>query len=382
MNPNWIRSICEDSTGAIWVGTDGGISRLDRELGKFTHFVENRKRPGSLSSNAVTAILKDPSGTMWIGSWGGLDRFNQEDQRFKNFSTESIVTSICEDHAGTLWIGTNNCLLLFDSKTGRFTRFVHDPANSYSLSSNEIQTVYEDRTGTLWIGTQNGINRLDRQQYRFKQIVHNPNDANSLSHKSAVAIHEGHTGALWIATSEGTGRDADNGLNKLDRETGRFYHSFPGLEREDIRDGFGISYIYQDHMGILWIGTWFGLGRYDPEQNQFERFVHDPDDPHSLSGNFVWRIYEDRAGTLWIGINKDGPIGVDRFDRVQKRFSRIEFLAEVSYGLDQWNGVHSISQGQSGRIWFATMGDGIFLLNPDGDEFIQFTYEPGNPDGR
>ena len=379
MNPHWIRSICQDSLGDIWVGTDGGISRLDRNRGQFTHFVEDRKSPGSLSSNGVNSIIKDRSGTIWIGGWGGLDRFEHKPQRFTNFPAGSVFMSLFEDRAGVLWIGTQEHLLQFDKERNRFTRFVHDPGNPYSQSSDLIQTIYEDRTGAIWIGTQNGVNRLDREQYRFKQIVHDPNDANSLSHKMVGAIHEGPTGALWIATAEGTAIGADIGLNKLDRATGRVYHSFPGLEREEIQKGIGINCLYEDRSGILWIGTGLGLGRYDPEQGKFKRYVHDPEDPHSLSGNQVAQIHEDQSGRLWVAVHNYGTTGIDRFDHEQERFLRIELAPEISSGQNQKNGVSSISEGQSGRLWFSTMGEGIFVLNPDSDGFIQFNHESGNP---
>jgi ligand-binding sensor domain-containing protein len=381
VNPHWIRTICEDSTGLLWVGTDGGISRLNRESGKFTHFVEDTKNPSSLSSNAVNAIIKDRAGTMWIGSWGGLDRFDHESQHFINFRAGGRVSSICEDpgQPGGLWIGTENHLLHFDRATGRFTRFVHDPANPSSLSSNAIQTIYEDQTGALWIGTQNRVNRLDRGQFWFKQIMHNPDNANSLSRKSVMAIHEGRNGALWIATARSAASGVEVGLDKLDLKTGRIEHLFANLRNDDIRQRLWIHNIYQDRSGVLWFGTSAGLGRYDPKTEQFTRFVHDPNDLHSISGNQVWQIHEDQSGKLWVAIHRYGSTGIDRFDREQERFSRIELVPEISSGLNQKNGVSSISEGQSGRLWFATMNYGIFALNPGSNEFIQFNHEPGNP---
>lgn len=380
MNSYWIRAIGEDSLGAIWAGTDGGISRLDPETGKFTHFVENWNDPYSLSSNAVNAVFGDRAGTMWIGTRGGLDRFDHKTQRFAHFRAGGRVSSICEDRTGALWVGTQNHLLHFDRTANRSTRFVHDPTNPNSLGSNAIQTIYEAHTGALWIGTNNGVNRLDRGQYRFKHLTHDPDDANSLSHRSVSTIHEGPTGALWIAWTKNSVNGVEVGLDKLDRNTGQIERIFANLGNDDVRRRSGINDIYQGRSGVLWLGMSAGLGRYDLETRQFKLFEHDPNDPHSLSGNFVWRIHEDQTGTLWVGINKDGPTtGIDRFDREQGQFSRIEFVQEISSGRNQRNGVHSISEGQSGRLWFATMNYGIFALNPGSNELIQFNHEPGNP---
>ena len=49
----------------------------------------------------------------------------------------------------------------------------------------------------------------------------------------------------------------------------------------------------------VWIGTEDGLNRYDGYT--FTVYRHDPDDPGSLSNDFVSVIYRDRSDVLWIG---------------------------------------------------------------------------------
>ena len=48
-----------------------------------------------------------------------------------------------------------------------------------------------------------------------------------------------------------------------------------------------VQAIYEDQAGRLWIGTRDGLNRFDPTTETFTRYVHDPDDPGSLSDNEV-----------------------------------------------------------------------------------------------
>lgn len=377
MSPHWIRSICEDSSGSIWVGTDGGISCLDRNSSKFTHFVEDPKDPYSLSSNGTT-VIKDIMGTLWIGTWSGLDRFDDKTERFNNFPVGARVTSICEGRRGVLWIGTDRHLLFFDRMTGRFTEIVLDPAKPINSNSDAIQTIYEDRTGTLWIGTINGVYRYDRGQERFHHLVHDPNKVNGLSENRIRAICEDREGAVWIGT-------AGEGLNKYDSRTGQFQHSFPGLENEDSSADFAknipISSLFADRFGILWIGQWIGLGRFDPQQQQFRRFVHHPEDPQSLSGNNIQSIFEDKTGALWVGAYFDGPEGLNRFDRQQQQFTRFDLTPENISGLGKGSGrIQSISENKkSGKLWFATMGGGVCLFDPVSETFTRFTHDPGNP---
>ncbi|MFI5134690.1 MAG: two-component regulator propeller domain-containing protein, partial [Chitinophagales bacterium] len=73
-----------------------------------------------------------------------------------------------------------------------------------------------------------------------------------------------------------------------------------------------ITCIYQDHDGFLWIGTHFGLNRYDG--NQVQTFYHDNENPNSLSGNDIVDILEDQQNIFWIA-TKDG--GLTRYDPSQ-----------------------------------------------------------------
>lgn len=70
-----------------------------------------------------------------------------------------------------------------------------------------------------------------------------------------------------------------------------------------------ITCLYQDRKGFLWVGTHFGLNRYDG--NLFKTFYHEVDNSNSLSGNDVSDILEDRDGIFWIA-TKDG--GLTRYD--------------------------------------------------------------------
>jgi hypothetical protein len=52
--------------------------------------------------------------------------------------------------------------------------------------------------------------------------------------------------------------------------------------------------IVQDDQGFLWFGTQYGLDRYDGYE--FKVFAHDPNNPDSLSGVYVYSLFKDRSG--------------------------------------------------------------------------------------
>lgn len=89
---------------------------------------------------------------------------------------------------------------------------------------------------------------------------------------------------------------------------------FPQLHFENITTLNGLSNnevtcFYQDRDGFLWIGTRFGLNRYDG--TSFATFYHDPNNSNSLSGNLIVDIIQDHQGIFWIA-TKDG--GLTRYD--------------------------------------------------------------------
>ena len=63
------------------------------------------------------------------------------------------------------------------------------------------------------------------------------------------------------------------------------------FEKYDSRKGLSnpvIGPIFQDHAGFLWIGTPFGLNRYDG--TRFDNYFNEPGNPNSLVHNAISSI--------------------------------------------------------------------------------------------
>ncbi len=125
-----------------------------------------------------------------------------------------------EDRHGNLWIGTNGGgLLYFDRATGKYTRYLHDPNNRNSISSNVIVSLLIDREGKLWIGTYyGGLDCYDGK--RFTNYRHDDADPNSLADDRVWEIYEDRKGQLWIGT-------LSQGLIGFDRKSGVFKSTCP-----------------------------------------------------------------------------------------------------------------------------------------------------------
>ena len=222
-----------------------------------------------LSNNTAYSLMQDSRGYIWIGTFDGLNRYDGYDVTVYKHDPEdpgsissSFSSYIFEDASGTIWVGTNNGFNKFDPDTKRFIRYETDP----SLGSNQVRAIYEDSKGRFWIGSQHGIlYEFDRGLEKLTPVSSN------YEFGRIIYITEDQEGLLWIGDSKG--------LTRFDPEAQAFMRFMlnPG---GTIR----VNYIEIDGEGVLWLATTGGgLTRFDPKTEQFTSYLHDPDDPHSLS---------------------------------------------------------------------------------------------------
>merc|ERR1712000_305147 len=102
------------------------------------------------------------------------------------------------------WIGTwGGGVNKYDPTTGRYSRYLNDPDDPRSISSNRIQSLFHDKTGQIWLGSYDqGLNRF-LGNGEFERVQKKSNEDHS----------------LWLATSFG--------LNLLDKRTLTAKHFFP-----------------------------------------------------------------------------------------------------------------------------------------------------------
>lgn len=106
--------------------------------------------------------------------------------------------------------------------------------------------------------------------------------------------------------------------------------------------------ILQDRRGFIWIGTQNGLCRFDGYV--FKVFKHDPEDPESLSDNYVWTLCEDHDGQLWVGTYNGG---LNRFDPRRERFRHYSGLSPDGNPSRQ-EPVRAICEDRNGTLWIGT----------------------------
>lgn len=351
LSHDWVSFIYEDSSGNLWIGTEGGgLNLMNRKNNRFAAYRNIRYDPNSLSHDEISVIHEDKSGILWIGTaGGGLCRFDPENRKFIRYQhdpsdphslSHNVIWSLCEDRSGILWIGTyTGGVNKLDRKSEKFIHYRNDPGNPDSLSHNVVWSIYEDRQGELWIGTDSGLNRFDRRGKKFVQYRHDPDKPYSLSDNEVWSVCEDHKGNLWVGT--------ENGLNRMEREYGMFFH-YSKADRALSSDR--IRVIYEDRHGVLWVGTDKGLNRLNRETETFTAYHYSPVDPAGLSSDDIWCIYEDHRGILWIGTEA----GLNAFDREKEQFVRYQANPGNLESLSH-NWVLSIYEDHKKYLWAGTL---------------------------
>lgn len=107
-----------------------------------------------------------------------------------------------------------------------------------------------------------------------------------------------------------------------------------------------------DNNGCLWIGTQYGLLRFDG--TNFDKYLHDEKSETSLSDNRISKILRDNNDRLWVatceGLNLYDP-GTDSFKRI------------TLPNMDLYGYIFDMHQLSNGDIIFMVSGVGLYILD-------------------
>lgn len=251
-----IRSVLEDSSGALWLGTDGrGLFRLhDGNLKRFD-------RSNGLSGDWVYAVIEDRHGRIWTGTNVSIDviedgKIIAPPAEFRELGT--LTASVLhEDRSGRIWIATNSHGLysLFGGSLQRYS-------TADGLPASRVTSFHEERDGTLWFGTIAGMARLqDGQMIAVEQ------EGGRLG-ETILGMVEDESGKLWITTNRGLFAVALAELNGyVNGAALPNFHAYghaDGLRTLEFNGGNG-SPGCRTPDGVLWFPTIRGIVRVDPD---------------------------------------------------------------------------------------------------------------------
>ncbi len=289
--------------------------------------------------------------------------------KFEHYSvddglSQGTVNDIFQDKQGFLWLATQDGLNKYDGYG--FNVYQHNPLDTNSLSSNWIFSISEDDNGNLWIGTQNGLDCFNPNTEKFKHYYLKSNKYFD-TQEEVYSVLVSKDGKIWFKTA--------TALYKLDTLSGnitRFEHTVDYFVANKSDKGFPII---EDDEGI-WVGSASGLKYFSKKMEQFKSYNHVPEDPYSISDDYINGLTFDDNNNLWIATQN----GLNKFDAHKKIF--IKYFAnpaKPSLG-PAINNITDVCWGHKNILWVATLGGGLSAFDPQTNQFTHFTHKENTSD--
>ncbi|MBD9434801.1 hypothetical protein IB223_01745 [Pseudoxanthomonas sp. PXM03] len=127
MDPKYL-TLTEDDDGKIWLGTHRyGLQRFDPATRSFTTYPPTGA-PRGVSNGRVNAVHVDRRGAVWVGTQNGLDRLDAATGRIRSHHAQdglpgNAVSCLLEDARGGIWLGTDNGIARLDTSTGNMQSY-------------------------------------------------------------------------------------------------------------------------------------------------------------------------------------------------------------------------------------------------------------------
>jgi diguanylate cyclase (GGDEF)-like protein len=395
-----VRGLLRDRHGTLWVGTATALVRLDKGAPRFER-VPLPAPQGKVPS--PWSFLEDSAGRIWVGTirqgayvidsnTGGARAVEESDAGHSTLQNEG-VSSIVEVTPGHVWLATlGQGIVAVDSATSQTRRIRHDPTQPDSLADDSIQGMFKDRSGLIWICSDRSISRHDPAHPGVLTVFGASSRADGISDSDVEAILPMPDGRIWLGLGS-------KGIDVIDPAAARVaalrsdpQHPETALPKDYI-NAFAAS---QD--SDVYVGTELGLYRVDRAAHGAARVSIPQRDPTAQ----VWALLLD-GGVLWVGgfdglwalpVGSGAPPPLTHEETVSKLTDqRITVIARGA-GSSLWVGtkhglnhidlkthqierifpepanpkalaagyITSILTDARGRVWVATFGGGVNIL--------------------
>jgi signal transduction histidine kinase/ligand-binding sensor domain-containing protein len=264
----------------------------------------------------------------------------------------NFATCIEQDNIGYIWIGTTNGLNRYDGYD--FNVYHHKADDNAGLVSDNILCLYNDSKGRLWIGSGFGLCIYNRSFDAFDRIV-DMNDSSGLKNISITQVSEDHKNSIFIASNEC--------IYFFDEDKRCF------SELLAIDHGVISSFVF-DKNNNLWIGasSQGGLYYYNRNKTKLTRYIHDENDPNSISNNTVMS-FALKDEKIWIAT--DGG-GINSYSINTGVFK--QYLSNDSYGIYG----RKVYVDRKNNLWTLDL-TGLKFFDEKSDVFYGYYYEKDDP---
>lgn len=288
---NKIQAITTDRENNVLIGTN------DNGLLVFKSFqFESFPLPDRMGVKQFNAIEYTPDGSLWVGTEKGLLRLDKQGANARLYGVDEglgdpNVNDIALSADGTVWLGTEFGGVFSYSPVSDKIRG-HFAINQY-ITQNKVTDLFVTQNGeVLWVGTLDGLLRINWKKSTLDRLSQrdglNANHISAIGEaangdllvgfvgRGAVRISPDSTYSLLSTGTPGCFLDDREGILWIGMEGQGIWRFIPGTEPQNITSEEGlltnaVATLNQDEQGAVWIGSTAGLTRFDKENG---RFVH------------------------------------------------------------------------------------------------------------
>ncbi len=357
LRSNFIRYVCEDRFQRLWAVSEGGTDIIDLRTLQSIVPHDPKGILSSLLRHSANRVMLDSRGCIWLHTGNTLHRIafdaKGEVETLSSLTPVEVVGPeiILKDldGDGSVWTCMQNrlCRIVPTEENELKAEF---PANALIFEANTSCTDILAKENELWIATDRGLFRYNRTGNMVKHYEHESDNPHSLSQNFLTALAVSKDKQLLVATLRGV-----NIYNPITDSFERLTHEKSYTGRNTLNSNFVNCILVDDEH--IWFGTETGgINKLTPRRLSVRNFLHNRENPASLSPNPVNAIYEDRYGNLWIGtveggLNRKLPHGEGFAHYTRER-------GELTH-----NSVSALTADPQDRLWVGTWGGGINLLD-------------------
>ena len=255
---SWIRGLCTDFEGKVWIATaGGGVSRFNPSNRIFEHYVTEEK--SGLLSNYIYSIYCSKLGEIYASTTNGAFVYDRGTNKFIDLSSRALyaplnkvsVWKFTEDTDGRLLVSVpSKGVYRFDEIKKEVTLFGVGKEANVQIIDIPVWGVYEDVQKQLWFGTNQGLSIYDEE----KELVTNLNSENGLADDVIYGFLGDENHHIWMSTNKG--------ILRYMPETRSFlqYGTEDGLQSKE----FNQEAFYEGQDGTLYFGGVKGFNYFNP----------------------------------------------------------------------------------------------------------------------
>ncbi len=407
-----VRDIIEDIKGNEWLITDNGLLKICKKSNGVTYYFVERKHVKKENKQSFFSSCMTKNEIYFGSSNGRVWKYSIKNDEFTLITLplkDNIIAINRLKDGSIVFTSPFSGFIIRDTKSGQDIKY--DTSSLKGFEKDQIQSVYVDKHDEIWFEliskgkvshfnpynkvfkTENmfvGTKGADRSYPSF-HICEDINDnlwvhpnggglgwfdrkANVLrpfynDHKSSDCMFSNkiHSmladkqGNLWISTHS-------KGLEKISFYNSQFkVNSFSG-NKFDLNEN-SVRMLFQDNLGRLWVGKRNSKIELYSASNEYIGYLTESG---AISKTGPWmdgvayNIIQDKKGRIWIATKGRGLVLLNYVDKMQYSVTRFEFDSNDIYSLSH-NNAYSLYEDRNGRIWVATFGGGLNYIQENRD---------------